>query len=59
MYYKNIKDYERLVDSSRINANEESAIDIFAALFTRRKGLACTLMLGQQSLLRTLTVFRI
>jgi len=59
MYYKNIKDYERLVDSSCFNTNEEPAIDIYAALFTLRKGLTYTLMLGQQSLLRALTAFRI
>ena len=59
MYYKNIKDYERLVDSSCFNTEKDPGIDLSAALLGLRKGLRCTLMLGHRSLYRLVTVFRV
>ena len=58
MYYKNIEDYERLVDPSCFNTNETSAIEIYAAVLTLVRGLSCSLMLAQRSLFRVVKTFR-
>lgn len=55
MYYRNIKDYEKLVNST----TEDFDIDIYATLLTFRKGLACTVMLAHRTLLSVVKVFRV